>query len=66
MELTQEMKDEIKKRCLIEAACAFLSNVDADDFPKDFMDMLMCGKYEDGDKEIVPWEPLEDIEPTDM
>lgn len=66
MVLTEEMKAKIKKQCLTEAACAFLSNVDADDFPENFMDMLLVGKYEDGDKEIIPWKPLEDIEPSDM
>lgn len=60
------MNKEQETKLLNVAASAFLSNVGEEDFPENFMDILHTDKFEEGNKEVTPWEPLDYFSPKDL
>ena len=60
------MNKEQETKLLNIAASAFLSNVGEKDFPENFMDILHADKFEEGNKEVTPWEPLDYFSPKDL
>lgn len=52
----------VKQYALNQALGHYFCNVGEEDWPNNPLDLLSKGEFEDGDKEMTPWEPFEDYE----
>jgi len=67
MKLSKKAENQIRKIVEYEAVGHYVCNRDDDDFPKNPLELLWSGRFENTNgKQIVIWQPYENEEPEQI